>query len=367
MTDMKLNILYDKAVRGENLSADEAVFIYEKAPLNQLLSLGNEIRFKKNPAREVSWQIDRNVNYTNVCISGCKFCNFHCKLSRRDISYITTPKEYRDKIEELFRFGGDQLLLQGGLHPELDILFYEELFRRLKREYPSLKLNALGPPEVFHIARISNLTIEETLKRLIDAGLDTLPGAGAEILSDRVRKLISPAKPGVNAWVKVMECAHKLGIGTTATMVYGHIETIKERMEHLILLRDIQSRKDYGVPGFRAFICWPMQTEGTNLAGMDEMSGVKKPDAAEHLKMVAMSRVLLNNIPHIQASWLTIGIETAQLALHSGADDMGSIMIEENVVSSAGAENRIDAAGIQNSIKEAGFVPWLRNQDYTRR
>ena len=203
--------------------------------------------------------------------------------------------------------------------------------------------------------------------RLIDAGLDTLPGAGAEILSERVRKLLSPAKPGVKAWVKVMECAHKLGLGTTATMVYGHIETLKERIEHLIILRDIQNKKPIGTPGFRAFICWPMQTEGTKLSQMEQMSGVISPDAIEHLKMVAISRVVLNNIPHIQASWLTIGMEIAQLALHSGADDMGSIMIEENVVSSAGAGNRTDATGIQNAIKEAGFVPWLRNQDYSPR
>jgi cyclic dehypoxanthinyl futalosine synthase len=365
--NMELNILYNKAIEGKEITCEEALFLYESAPLNELLNLANKIRFIINPGNKVSWQIDRNVNYTNVCISGCKFCNFHCKISRRDVSYITTPQEYRNKIDELFRYGGDQLLLQGGLHPELDIIFYEELFRRLKRDYPTLKLNALGPPEVFHIARVSNLTIEETLKRLIDAGLDTLPGAGAEILSDRVRKLISPAKPGVNAWVKVMKCAHNLGLGTTATMVYGHIETLKERFEHLILLRDIQKEKPEGAPGFRAFICWPMQTEGTKLAEMEQMSEITAPDAIEHLKMVAISRIVLNNIPHIQASWLTIGMETAQLALHSGADDMGSIMIEENVVSSAGAENRTDAAGIQKSIKEAGFVPWLRNQDYSPR
>lgn len=367
MTDMELQILYKKALSGEDINIYEAAELYENLPVNELLSLANTIRFQKNPGKRVSWQIDRNVNYTNVCISGCKFCNFHCKISNRDVSYITTPKEYRKKIEELFMYGGDQLLLQGGLHPGLDIIFYEDLFRRLKRDYPSLKLNALGPPEVFHIARISNLTIEETLRRLIDAGLDTLPGAGAEILNERVRRLISPAKPSVSAWVKVMECAHRLGLGTTATMVYGHVESLHERMEHLTTLRDIQKRKPEGAPGFRAFICWPMQTEGTKLAEIKEMVGVKAPDAVDHLKMVAISRIVLNNIPHIQASWLTMGMEIAMLALHSGADDMGSIMIEENVVSSAGAENRTDARGIQKAIKEAGFEPWLRNQDYSPR
>lgn len=354
-----------RATEGKEISIDEAVEIYNRAPVTGLINAANRIRQIINPGNKVSWQIDRNINYTNVCISGCKFCNFHCKITDRDTSYITSAKEYRNKIDELFRLGGDQLLLQGGLHPGLDIIFYEELFRSLKQDYPQLKLNALGPPEVFHIARVSSLTVEETLKRLIAAGLDTLPGAGAEILSHRVRKILSPGKPGVQSWINVMQCAHKLGIGTTATMVYGHIETIEERIEHLILLRNLQNSKPVGSPGFRAFICWPMQIADTKLS--KDYPEIKSPGVIEYLKMVAISRIVLNNIKHIQASWLTIGMETAKIALHSGADDMGSIMIEENVVSSAGADYHTDAEGIQKAIREAGFTPWLRGQDYSPR
>lgn len=361
---MNTERILNKAIEGEDISAEEALILYTESPVPELLKSASEIRQKMNPGRGVSWQIDRNVNYTNVCISGCKFCNFHCTLSQKSLSYTTTIEEYREKIDELVRYGGDQLLIQGGLHPHYDINFYEDLFTRIKESYPFIKLNALGPPEVSHIAKLSKLTIEETLKRLVNAGLDTLPGAGAEILSDRVRKAISPGKPGVKEWREVMECAHKMGIGTTATMVYGHIETLSERMEHLVLLREIQSKKPADAPGFRAFICWPMQTKGTKLS---QMELTDHPSVADHLKMVAISRIVLTNIQHIQASWLTIGLEIAKLALHSGADDMGSIMIEENVVSSAGASERTNAAGITKAIKEAGFEPWLRNQDYSPR
>jgi len=361
---MELNKLYDKALNIAPLTPEEGLFLYEKAPVNELLSLANNIRFKHNPERRVSWQIDRNVNYTNVCISGCLFCNFHCTISQRERSYTISADEYRSKIEELRMLGGDQLLLQGGLHPEYGITFYEKLFKEIKAIDPLIKLNALGPPEVTHIARISNLTIKETLERLVKAGLNTLPGAGAEILSNRVRKIISPAKPSADKWVEVMTEAHRQGLGTTATMVYGHIETLNERIEHLALIRDIQSKKPVDAPGFRAFICWPMQTEGTRLGQMFPITPMTQ---LEHLKMIAIARIMLCNIPHIQASWLTIGKSTGTLSLHCGADDMGSIMVEENVVSSAGANNYMNASQIQQTIKEAGFEPWLRDQDYNPR
>ncbi len=361
---MSQNAILDKALSCESLTLEESLELYNHVPVRDILSLANQIRYKHNPKKEVSWQIDRNVNYTNICISGCLFCNFHCTLSQKEKSYTTTTDEYRQKIEELHALGGDQLLLQGGLHPKYDIHFYESLFRELKSIDPNLKLNALGPPEIAHIARLSGISVKETLKKLVKAGLDTLPGAGAEILSDRVRKILSPCKPTSKQWEDVMREAHKLGIGTTATMVYGHIETIEERLQHLILLRDIQADKPEGTPGFRAFICWPMQSRGTKLG---EKFEIKPLDPVEHLKMIALSRIILNNIPHIQASWLTIGKETAQLGLHSGADDMGSIMIEENVVSSAGAKNSLDAVQMQKTIREAGFEPWLRNQDYSPR
>ncbi len=361
---MHTNKLYNKALEGINLTLEEGLELYNSEPVSKLLSLANQIRFKFNPEQKVSWQIDRNVNYTNVCISGCLFCNFHCTLSQKEQSITITPQEYRKKIEELHQFGGDQLLLQGGLHPHYDIIYFEKLFKEIKSIDPKLKLNALGPPEVAHIAKISNISINETLKRLIASGLDSLPGAGAEILSDRVRKILSPGKPNSKQWEEVMREAHILGIGTTATMVYGHIETIEERIKHLILLRDIQSDKPKESPGFRAFICWPMHTAGTKL---EKLFKIEPLSPVEHLKMVAISRIILNNFNHIQASWLTIGKEIGQLALYSGADDMGSIMIEENVVSSAGATNRMGAEEMKETIKMAGFEPWLRNQDYTPR
>lgn len=360
---MKSETIIDKALQGQELNKEEALFLYNHIPVAKLLSIGNTIRFKKVPDRKVSWQIDRNINYTNVCISACKFCNFHCTLSQKERAYTTDIEEYKVKIDQLIKEGGNQILLQGGLHPHYGIEFYETLFKELKSYNPSLKLNALGPPEVAHIARMSNLSIEETLLRLIKAGLDSLPGAGAEILSQRVRKIISPAKPGVVAWTQVMECAHSLGLGTTATMVYGHIETLEERIEHLFILRDIQSKKREGVPGFTAFIAWPMQMTGTKLG---ELYSIEKLSAVEHLKMIALSRIILHNIPHIQVSWLTIGKELAKVALHCGADDMGSIMIEERVVSSAGATNRLNKESMQQTIREAGFEPWLRNQDYSQ-
>ena len=272
---------------------------------------------------------------------------------------------FKSKISTLKNMGGDQLLLQGGLHPKYDINYYKNLFQELKKIDPDLKLNALGPPEIAHIARLSKMSIENTLKELINSGLDTLPGAGAEILDDSIRKIISPAKPSAKEWIDVMKCAHKLGMSTTATMVYGHIENNEQRMQHLITLRDIQHQKPSGVIGFRAFICWPMQVKGTKL--FDLYPNIEKQTPADYLRMIAMSRIILHNIDHIQTSWLTVGKDTAQVTLHCGADDMGSIMIEENVVSSAGARNSFDAIGIQNAIKEAGFTPWLRDQQYNPR
>ena len=344
---------------NKDLTLEQAVDLYESMPLEELCHVADGIRKEKNPPQRVTYQIDRNVNYTNVCISGCKFCNFHCTPLQKEKAYTLSIEDYIPKIKELKDLGGDQLLLQGGLHPKYGIEFYEDLFRRLKEIEPSLKLNALGPPEVAHIARLSKLSYRQTLERLVAAGLDTLPGAGAEILSDRVRKELSPAKPGVSQWMEVMATAHQMGLSTTATMVYGHIETIEERMQHLLSLRDLQKKKPEGAPGFRAFICWPMQLEGTQLQQLE-----RHYSEAEFLRMIAVSRIVLNNIDHIQASWLTVGIEAGKKALHAGADDMGSIMIEENVVAAAGAHNSLGERQMIQAIKEAGFTPALRDQQY---
>lgn len=362
---MKIDKILNRALKRENLTTDETLKIYEEAPISKLSAVADQLRRERVPNPEVvTWQIDRNVNITNVCISGCKFCNFHCKPHQKELSYVTSIEEYCQKIDEMLELGGDQLLLQGGLHPKLDIDFYEGLFGELKSLYPNVKLHALGAPEVAHIARISSLSVEETLRRLVKAGLESLPGAGAEILSDRVRREISPNKPTVQQWLDTMRVAHKMGLATSATMMYGHIETARERVEHLIKIRELQAERPEGTYGFLAFIPWIFRSEGTEL----QKRGVESHfSPIDYIRIIAISRIVLNNIDNIQASWLTVGKETAQIALHSGANDMGSIMIEENVVSSAGADNHFDATGIQRAIREAGFEPRLRDQKYNYR
>ena len=362
---MKINDILEKALERTPLTREEAYFLYDTAPLQTLCGVADTLRRSavKDP-EVVTWQIDRNVNITNVCKSGCKFCNFHCKPHEESKAFITSMAEYRKKIDEAMALGADQLLLQGGLHPRLGIEFYERLFSQLKKEYPTIRLNALGAPEVAHIAAISGLSTKETLIRLRDAGLDTLPGAGAEILSERVRKIISPAKPSVRDWIVVMHEAHQLGIPSTATMMYGHIETPHERVDHLITIRDLQARRPEGSRGFTAFIPWVFCPKGTQL----EREGVApRFSATEYLRIIAMSRIILHNIPNIQASWLTVGKDVAEIALKSGANDMGSIMIEENVVSSAGATTRFDREAMQQTIRRAGFRPQLRDQLYNYR
>lgn len=360
-----IDAILERALCREPLTREEAYALYDNAPLQMLCGVADALRRSAvRDAEVVTWQIDRNVNITNVCKSGCKFCNFHCKPHEEDKAYITTMAEYRTKIDEALRLGADQLLLQGGLHPRLGIEFYETLFRQIKREYPALRLNALGAPEVSHIAKISNLTTFETLQRLHAAGLDSLPGAGAEILSEDVRKRISPAKPTAREWITVMHEAHKLDIPTTATMMYGHVETPHQRVDHLITLRDLQAAKPATSRGFTAFIPWVFCPTGTQL----EREGISpRFSATEYLRIIAMSRIVLHNITNIQASWLTVGKEVAQIALRSGANDMGSIMIEENVVSSAGATTRFDREAMEDTIRRAGFTPRLRDQQYNYR
>lgn len=362
---MNAEEIFARALNRETLSREEAYWLWEEAPLDRLAAVADEVRRNVVPdPKVVTWQIDRNVNITNVCISGCKFCNFHCKPHEVEREFITTIEEYRSKIERMLELGGDQLLLQGGLHPKLGVEFYEELFQELKKMYPAVRLHALGAPEVAHVAKVSGISTREALERLVAAGLDSLPGAGAEILVDRVRKQISPAKPGVEEWLQVMHEAHEMNLPTSATMMYGHIETPRERIDHLLKIRDLQAQCSAGNWGFIAFIPWIFRSSGTRL----EREGVKSEfSPLEYIRMIAVSRLVLNNINNIQASWLTVGKATAQLALHSGANDMGSIMIEENVVSSAGANNSFDAEGIQKAIREAGFEPRLRDQLYRER
>jgi len=363
---MNTKQLLERALNFEFLSKEEGMFLWENASTADLMFVGNEMRkvHKKNTLGIVTWQIDRNVNTTNVCVANCKFCNFFVPPTEKfaDRAYITDDETYKVKIEETFALGGDQLLLQGGHHPKLGIEFYEETFSKLKKWYPNLRLHALGPPEIVHISELSKLSYTETLSRLKAAGMDSMPGAGAEILNDRVRHIISNGKCSGKEWLDVMRAAHQLGLTTSATMMFGHIETIAERFEHLVWLREVQAEKPEGENGFLAFIPWPYQDDGTLL---NRVKGVRNHVTSdEYVRMIAISRIMLPNIQNIQASWLTVGPKVAQVCLYAGANDLGSIMIEENVVSAAGAPYRLNAEEIQNVIREAGFEPRLRNQLY---
>lgn len=358
---MNLNVLYDKALAFDFLSIEEGMFLFESAPLTDLMYVGNELRKKQVPHGKVTWQIDRNVNTTNVCIANCKFCNFY-RIPGHSEAYITDMPTYRKKISETIKWGGDQLLLQGGHHPELGLDFYTNTFRQIKREFPTIKLHALGPPEVAHISKLEKMSHHDVLTALQEAGMDSLPGAGAEILVDRVRRLISKGKCGADEWLAIMQEAHKLGLTTSATMMFGHVETIRERFEHLVKLREVQSKKPAGAKGFLAFIPWTFQDVDTLLTKIRGVHNLTTPE--EYIRMIAISRIMLPNIKNIQASWLTVGRQTAQLCLHAGANDFGSIMLEENVVSAAGAPHRFTYKTIQDAISEAGFEPQLRNQQY---
>ena len=361
---MNTNKLLERALNFEFLSAAEGQHLFQNAPTSELVFVANELRKIQKPDNKVTWIIDRNVNTTNVCIANCKFCNFF-RIPGHAESYTTTIEQYKTNIDETFRFGGEQLLLQGGHHPELGLRYYADLFSELKKLYPTLKLHALGPPEIAHIAKLEGLSHTEVLHELKNSGMDSLPGAGAEILSDRVRRLISKGKCSGQEWLDVMEAAHQLDITTSATMMFGHIETIEERFDHLVRLREVQERKPKHAKGFLAFIPWPFQDDGTLLR---RVKGIRNTvSSEEYIRTIAISRIMLPNIINIQASWLTVGKNTAQVCLHSGANDFGSIMIEENVVSAAGAPHRFTSQGIQDAITEAGFEAQLRNQQYEYR
>lgn len=362
---MTVDSLLQRALKLDFLSIEEGMFLYENAATADLVFAGNELRnLHKKGSNKVTWQIDRNANTTNVCIANCKFCNFY-RIPGHAESYITSIDTYKRKIEETFRWGGEQLLLQGGHHPDLGLSFYVNLFKELKALFPALKLHALGPPEIAHIAKLDKLTHTEVLSALKEAGLDSLPGAGAEILNDRVRRLISKGKCTGREWLEVMKAAHQLDITTSATMMFGHIETIYERFEHLVWLREVQAQKPAHAKGFLAFIPWPFMDDGTLL---NRVKGIKNTVTEdEYIRMIALCRIMLPNIENIQASWLTVGKQTAQICLHAGANDFGSIMLEENVVSAAGAPHRFTYKQIQEAIKEAGFEPQLRNQQYEER
>lgn len=358
---MNLHSIFDKALRSEALSKDEALYTYEKAVLSDLIFIANEIRKIKHPGNTVGWIIDRNVNITNVCVSHCLFCNFYRQKDDRE-AYITTIEQYKQKIDELFLLGGNQLLLQGGMHPQLGLNFYVELFKTLKTHYPALKLHALGPPEIVFIAKKEKKSYQVVLEKLVEAGLDSLPGAGAEILSDRVRQIISPAKCSTQEWLDVMREAHKLNLPTSATMMLGHIETPEERINHLLLIREVQNEKPVEAYGFLSFIPWPFQHVGTQLNKKLQVANTINDN--DYVRFIALSRLVLNNIPNIQPSWLTVGVPLAQVCLHAGGNDFGSVMIEEHVVSEAGANYWLEKNEMVEAIRAAGFEPKLRNQKF---
>lgn len=361
ITIMNISGVFKKALNFEFLSVEEGMFLYNNAALTELMLVADELRKKQVPHGKVTWIIDRNLNTTNVCVANCKFCNFY-RIPGHPESYITDIETYKRKIDETIRYGGEQLLLQGGHHPELGLSYYVDLFKQLKQQYPNIKLHALGPPEVAHITKLERSNHRDVLMALRAAGLDSLPGAGAEILNDRVRRLVSKGKCGAQEWLDIMHEAHKLYITTSATMMFGHVETLEERFEHLVKLREVQAKKPENAKGFLAFIPWTFQGVDTLLTKIRGQQNLVT--AEEYIRMIAISRIMLPNIKNIQASWLTVGKQVGQLCLHAGANDFGSIMIEENVVSAAGAPHRFTSKSIQQAIKDAGFEPQLRNQQY---
>lgn len=344
--------LIDKVLSGERLYKEEALELFS-ADFFLLGELAREVRRRLHPEPIVTYIVDRNINYTNICVSGCKFCAYYRSPGEAG-GYVLSFEELARKIEETLALGGYQILLQGGLNPELPFSFYEEMLSFIKERFPEIHVHAFSPPEIVYFSRISGLSIEETLKRLIAAGLDSIPGGGAEILVDRVRNRISPNKCSAEEWLKVMRIAHNLGLKTTATMMFGHIETLEERVEHLLKIRELQDETG----GFTAFIPWPFQPGNTQLS-------VPKATPVEYLKTLAVSRIVLDNVPNIQASWVTQGPKVAQVALEFGANDFGSTMIEENVVAATGVSHRLSEDEIQRLIRDAGYEPRRRRMDYS--
>jgi cyclic dehypoxanthinyl futalosine synthase len=345
--------LANKVSNGERLNRVEALELYRQAPTHLLGRLADAVRARKHPNRIVTYIIDRNVNYTNVCVARCNFCAFYRPVGSSE-GYVLGFDEIFRKIDETIAVGGNQLLLQGGHNPDLPIAWYEDLFKAVKQRYPEFKLHALSPPEVLHISRLNQLPVAAVIERLVAAGLDSIPGGGAEILVDRVRKLLNCyGKASADEWLDVMRMAHHAGLRSTATMMYGTVETDEERIEHMVRLRELQDETG----GFTAFITWSYQPEHTERGGI-EATGV------DYLRTLAAARIVLDNFDNLQASWVTQGGKVGQLSLAYGANDMGSVMIEENVVRAAGASYCMDEVEIVTNIEDAGFVPKRRNMHY---
>ncbi len=350
---MSIHAIADKVSAGGRLDPAEALRLYREAPTQLLGRLADAVRQRRHPDGIVTYIIDRNVNYTNVCVARCNFCAFYRPVGSGD-GYVLGFEEIHRKIQETIDLGGNQLLLQGGHNPDIPLAWYEDLFRGIKQRFPEFRLHALSPPEVVHISRMSKLPVPVVIDRLVAAGLDSIPGGGAEILVDRVRKLLNCySKASADEWLDVMRHAHRAGLRTTATMMYGTVETDEERLEHMLRLRALQDETG----GFTAFIAWSYQPEHTERGG-HEATGV------EYLRTLAVARLVLDNFENLQASWVTQGGKVGQLSLAFGANDMGSVMIEENVVRAAGASYCMDEVEIVTSIENAGFVAKRRNMHY---
>jgi cyclic dehypoxanthinyl futalosine synthase len=351
---VSLDTALQKGADGERLDRDEAEILDEKAPLLELGLAADARRRALHPDGIVTYIVSRNVNYTNVCTTACHFCAFYRPRGHGE-AYVLTREQLAEKIEGTIAVGGIEILLQGGLHPDLGIEYYEDLFRWVKTTYPTISLHALSPEEIWHIARTSQIPLEETIRRLVAAGLDSIPGGGAEVLDDEVRRRIAPLKCSTDEWLAVMKAAHQAGLRSTATLMFGVGEEARHRVEHFVRLRELQDE----TKGFTAFICWTFQPEHTRLAPGDNT-------AHAYLRVNALSRLVLDNVPNLQASWVTMGGGVAQAALHMGCNDFGSVMIEENVVSAAGTTFQMDSEEVERHIRDAGFIPSRRNMKYDR-
>jgi cyclic dehypoxanthinyl futalosine synthase len=349
--------ILDRALDGERLSDEEAVTLLRSRDLVAVGRVANEVRNRKADPTRITFIVDRNLNYTNICVTDCDFCAFYRRPGDVREGYLLPKPVIFKKIEETLAIGGTGLLMQGGHHPDLGVDYYEDLFRSIKSRY-RIHLHALSPPEIQHIARRSRLTVWETLSRLRDAGLDSVPGGGGEILVDRVRRLIAPKKTTSDEWLDVMRHAHRLGMSTTATMMYGHVETLEERVEHMRRIRELQDE----TRGFRAFISWTFQRDGNRLS--EHVADEAMPTSFDYLLTQAVSRIYLDNVDHIQSSWVTQGLKVGQVALGFGADDMGSVMMEENVVSAAGTTHRTSTEELVHLIRSLGKVPVQRDTLY---
>jgi cyclic dehypoxanthinyl futalosine synthase len=348
-----VDYVLDKAAAGQRLSFDEGVALFDCKDLNRLGRAASAVTKQLHPEPYRTFNIDRNINYTNVCAAVCDFCAFYRKSGDAD-AYVLSREELYKKIEETIALGGDQALLQGGNHPTLKLDWYEELLRDLKQRYPSFNLHAFSAAEIWHFHKLNKLPLRDVLKRLKDAGMGSLPGGGGEILVDRVRRQLTKNKCLTDEWLEVHRTWHELGGRSTSTMMFGHVETLPERLETLDRLRRLQDETG----GFTAFICWTLQPEHTELAHLPTTGSF------EYLRTQAIARLYLDNIPNIQSSWVTQGLKVGQLALFFGANDMGSLMIEENVVASAGTVHHLTLEQIKDAIREAGYEPRQRNVFY---